>query len=347
MLAEQAGIDHSTAEAARREVEPYREKVRELLALSRGREWEKRYLAMKGLREINFLDFAILGEIGLIEDALRAVLDNIVDAEGRVRRAAVQTLNHIRLALPGELYLQTYLRLKELGERFKFNESLHRSLTQAMEVMECPYLDRLLSMRESENSRDSSPLSKEEFMNFLVAEAVKDALTVISTPLDELDEYNEYRRRKIRNQPISRDIDLRTALQRYDTEQLMGMLKALKIPRPKSTRKRAFIDSIASHLTDISFLKEKIEELNHRERAAIAALLSNGGILPRSRFVRMFGDDSSDPVNWLLQQPKSLMGRLKAKGLILEGAINGKCFVLIPRDLLPMLETIFAKTQTK
>lgn len=100
----------------------------------------------------------------------------------------------------------------------------------------------------------------------------------------------------------------------------------------KANERRAFL---AQALLDPDTIRRAIGELNDAERSALADLLAAGGSIPRADFVRTYGDDSEERPYMLYHAKlyKSVLGRLRARGLIYEGAIDAVQVVVVPREL--------------
>ena len=103
----------------------------------------------------------------------------------------------------------------------------------------------------------------------------------------------------------------------------------------KVNERRAFL---ARALLDPATIERTIGELNARERSALARLLAAGGSVPRVDFVQTYGDDSNERPHMVYhaQGYKSVLGRLRARGLIYEGSIDGVQVVVVPRELRSM-----------
>jgi hypothetical protein len=146
---------------------------------------------------------------------------------------------------------------------------------------------------------------------------------------------------KIRSTPIRPNALLEEILPRYNKESLEGMAKIIQIPSPRTgLRKEELEKKISTHLRNLKVLEGRIKILESRERHALQDLISREGCMPWDEFAKEYGDDLEDSIYWNIYPPKTLMGRLKANGLITEGSFNDKAWIIIPHELKPLLQTI-------
>jgi len=69
-------------------------------------------------------------------------------------------------------------------------------------------------------------------------------------------------------------------------------------------------------------------------------LLLKHGIMPWNKFTEKYGDDSHESIYWKWHPPKSIIGRLKMKGLVIEGTYKEKNWMQVPKERRPLLEEI-------
>lgn len=329
-IAKQSNAEEDRIEEIKKEAPMYVERLKQLIELSKDKDWSNRYLALKGIRNISFIHFLMLGWLDLVKEALRVVLDGILDSDGRVRWAAVQTLQYIRVFLPAELCLKTYFKLEELREHFKLDKHRSRSINHALMAMDSPYLRTLLNLYKYFGLE----IPRELILRELIANSIESIR-------DRFRERENKRRIAARSAPIKRDETLINVLSRYTNYQLRGMIKIMKSPWPKNNRKADLIKTIYEYLTNPANLSMVLDSLGPMERRAIIDLISQGGIMPSRDFINKYGDDSPDPLEWDWFQPRTVMGRLKSMGLIAEGKLYGEFYVLIPIELRQQLETLY------
>ncbi len=298
-------------------------------------DWMTRYAAIRGLGELSYLEF----DGGDIDGIILVLLDGISDEDGRVRWAAVRTLERFLALLPDELYAGTYRRLREIHELQ--NGGVRRSIGQALDRMDGPRLRRVLKAREYERRG----LYTDGLEESLALEALIDGLAGL---LEDVEERHLKRRSKMRSAPISPDAALDEVLARYNKNALVGMGKLLKLPSPVTGLKKGeLVEKISSHLRSPNFLKQVVEGLEHEERLAMLDLMFKGSLMPLEEFAEKHGDDLDESPYWNWHPPETVMGRLKARGLIAEGSHGGSECILIPCELRPLLQAIQKETKTQ
>jgi hypothetical protein len=299
-----------------------------LLRLCSDDDWQTRRAAIRGLGEVSHMDFDGEDLNGII---LR-LLGGVSDDDGRVRWAAVQTLERFLASIPDELYVETYMKLREMQDRQ--NAGVRRSIGQALDRMDGPRLRRVMDAREYERRG----LYTDGLEESLALEALIDGLAGL---IEDMEERHLRRRLKMRSAPISPDAALDLVFARYNKNALVGMGKLLKLPSPVTGLKKGeLVEKISSHLRSANFLKQVVDGLEHEERLAMLDLMFKGGLMPLEEFVEKHGDDLDESPYWSWHPPETVMGRLKARGLIAEGSYEGRVWILIPRELRPLLRAV-------
>jgi hypothetical protein len=306
-----------------------------LMRLCGDDDWRTRCAAIRGLGELSYLEFDGGDRDGIIP----VLLGGISDEDGRVRWAAVRTLERFIALLPDELYVGTYMRLREMHERQ--NGGVRRSIGQALDRMDGPRLRRVMDAREYERRG----LYTDGLEESLALEALIDGLAGL---IEDMEERHLRRRLKMRSAPISPDAALDLVFARYNKNALVGMGKLLKLPSPVTGLKKGeLVEKISSHLRSANFLKQVVDGLEHEERLAMLDLMFKGGLMPLEEFVEKHGDDLDESPYWSWHPPETVMGRLKARGLIAEGSHGGSECILIPCELRPLLQAIQKETKTQ
>ncbi|MGQ9552206.1 MAG: hypothetical protein ACUVUE_07255 [Candidatus Bathycorpusculaceae bacterium] len=305
-----------------------RKLLKKLLRLFGDGDWQTRCAAMLGLREIAYTGFVRKK----IRRIIPVICRGISDEDGRVRWVSVQTLDWFRPALPDELYVGTYVKLMDMYEHH--TGRTQRSIRQALDKMDSPHLRMLLRAMEY---ADTGILPDEVAQELAMEELTKG----FEGWIEEMKERDLTRRMRMRSMPISPDASLEETVSRYNKHALDGVAKTLELPSPVTGLKKGeLIEKICIHLRDPELLEGTVRGLRPNERFALLDLMLKGGLMLWDEFSRKYGDDLGESIYWNWHPPKSIMGRLKARGLIAEGAFNGKEWVLIPRDLKPLLQKI-------
>jgi tetratricopeptide (TPR) repeat protein len=146
------------------------------------------------------------------------------------------------------------------------------------------------------------------------------------------------KRLRMRSAPINPNEPLTRILSLYRKYALVRIGKALKIkPSPEALKKAELVRKVVARLQDREFLAGVVASLNPNEKAALFDLMRNDGLMQWTEFSEKYVSDLDESIYWDYHQPKTIMGRLRARGLIIEGAFNGMEWILIPKELKPLL----------
>jgi hypothetical protein len=139
-----------------------------------------------------------------------------------------------------------------------------------------------------------------------------------------------------RSMPV--DIKLEAALKNCPGEWITAMSVYWK--QPDAGLKRDRIKHLCDFLLDRDSTETILAALDAEERKVIDYLIDHNGLGRYNRLSRLFGDESGDEYWWTTQRPTSTIGRLRSKGLVFVGKIDGKYrAALIPTDLAALLKT--------
>lgn len=307
--------------------------LRKLLNLYSDDDWETRYAAIRGLREIPIPAL----DRGSLDRMVPTICRGILDEDGRVRWAAVQALDRFRILLPDEIYVETYLELREMQGQHA--GGVRRSIGHALERMECPYLRMLLKAVEYVRMGAYT----EEVAKVLALEEMRSAVRGL---IEETRESTRRKRLKMRSTPITPDTPLKEALSRYNNNALDGMARILQLPPPVTgLKKRELVEKISSHLCNPKHIEKVVDRLRPDERPALLDLMLENSLMPWDEFAEKHGEDLDESTYWRWHPPKTMMGRLKARGLIIEGTYQGKSLIQIPQDLRPLLKAVQRRSE--
>lgn len=90
--------------------------------------------------------------------------------------------------------------------------------------------------------------------------------------------------------------------------------------------------------SDPEFVARTVTGLTSEERNAPQALLDRNGVMGRDEFVATYGDEDERPyLEYHAESRTSILGRLRAHGLVYIATVEGRVIVAIPRELRPLL----------
>jgi tetratricopeptide (TPR) repeat protein len=120
---------------------------------------------------------------------------------------------------------------------------------------------------------------------------------------------------------------------------MAGICRVLALGSAYTRRKADLRQYLAERLADADLLARIVADLNAAERAALRDLLDHSGVMEWQAFANAHGDDlkESPYLEYGAQDRKTVMGRLRARGLLFEGTADGRLIVAIPRELRPLL----------
>lgn len=146
----------------------------------------------------------------------------------------------------------------------------------------------------------------------------------------------EHRAYRLRQQHKLREPNptIQQALGIYTKDQMKAMARILAPEGGWSTlKKQALWDLLVKKLQDPQVLKRLVEDLSQKERQALLAVLDAGGRMDWDAFNDRFGNDLEESPHWEFQEPESIMGRLRIRGLIVEATDGEQLWIVIPQEL--------------
>ena len=152
---------------------------------------------------------------------------------------------------------------------------------------------------------------------------------------------DDYRRRRQRA-ALASDPSLEECFSLLTKGDMTGIRSTLNLQGVSAFKKAEIKAFLIECVSDSDFLAQVVDDLNDADRAALEDLLGHGGVMDWQEFSRAHGDDleESPYLEYHAEEMKTVMGRLRARGLLFEGTANGRLILAIPRELRPILQTI-------
>ncbi|NLP11651.1 DUF1841 family protein [bacterium] len=148
--------------------------------------------------------------------------------------------------------------------------------------------------------------------------------------------------KEVDNQVLSAGVKLAAAFNRLPSEWIEGMAAGWRRPE-KATRKERIQDLCEFLLSPQGFL-EISAALSAEERQAAKMVMDNGGKLFYSKLEKAFGGESGDDYYWSQHPPRSVIGRLRYKGLLVIGKTAGPArhykVAMIPKELHSVVKNL-------
>jgi tetratricopeptide (TPR) repeat protein len=159
-------------------------------------------------------------------------------------------------------------------------------------------------------------------------------LQMMGDMVDLIRDRKQARAAKLRGRVLTREASLEACFGAYSKSDLGGMAKALGIGLNASeARKADLLAAVCGFLREDRNRKAALGKLEPQDRAALRDLLAAGGRQDYAAFARHHGTDAEDSDNWAVDQPRSVLGRLKCRGLVVGATVDRAESVLIPREL--------------
>jgi tetratricopeptide (TPR) repeat protein len=108
-------------------------------------------------------------------------------------------------------------------------------------------------------------------------------------------------------------------------------------------RKAELVEEIIKTLTDSHSLALILDALPDEARMALQHVLDQGGTMLWSDFDAAYDNDLEESPYWNWHEPESVMGNLRARGLLAEATVDEELTVTIPTDLRQPLRDILAQ----
>ena len=146
------------------------------------------------------------------------------------------------------------------------------------------------------------------------------------------------KRGRLQTQLRTRDPSLSKALALYTKDALTGIGHEI-IPWSgwSGLRKAELVQEIVNVLSDAELLADIVESLDDSERAALREVLDGGGRMSWADFDARYGNDVDESPYLNTRNPKTVMGRLRLRGLLVEATVGGELLVAVPVELRALL----------
>lgn len=154
-----------------------------------------------------------------------------------------------------------------------------------------------------------------------------------------------YRERRQRA-PLPADPSLDDCLGTLTKGDMVGISHVVQLGSITAFKKAELCQHLLMRFSDASFVSRIVSDLDAREHAALRDLLDRGGLMPYDAFTQTYGKEDERPyLEYHAATMKSVLGRLRARGLLFVGTIGGRVIVAIPRELRPLLREALEKVE--
>lgn len=139
------------------------------------------------------------------------------------------------------------------------------------------------------------------------------------------------------------DPSLSEALTLYTKGMLTGMARVvIREGGWHGLRKAELLQRIITELNDRDNLEYIVVDLDDDEHDALQQVLASGGSMAWQDFDARYGNDLDEASHWEYHQPKTVMGRLRLRGLLAEAIVDKELLIVMPVELRQVLGEILA-----
>jgi tetratricopeptide (TPR) repeat protein len=203
-----------------------------------------------------------------------------------------------------------------------------------------------IHQEDYEAARNALQAALEVWPGYEVAKELLERLEMISTIRTGFGSFFERQRRRDRARRArlqaklsTLDPSLAEALPLYSKDVLTAMARLI-LPYGgwSSLRKAELLEKVVEGLKRTDIVERLVAQLSDTEREALHKVLADGGHMPWHDFDAQYGNDLEESQYWQYHEPKTTMGRLRLRGLLVETTVNDELLVAVPQDLRQVLE---------
>jgi hypothetical protein len=125
---------------------------------------------------------------------------------------------------------------------------------------------------------------------------------------------------------------------------MTGIARVVWVGPVSAMRVKELRDFMLARYADTDFVASIVAGLRPAELAALRDLLAHDGVMDWQAFSDAHGNDAEERpyMDYWAAKWESVMGRLRARGLLFEGTAAGRHIVAMPRELRPVVAALLA-----
>lgn len=194
---------------------------------------------------------------------------------------------------------------------------------------------------ETDQARNALEIATEVYPDYEPAVALLNRLDSFENLTEGWGQFWERRRkrdlaRRERQRALltAPDPSLEEALGIYTKDILTAIARRVILSGGWSAYRKAELHRyLVESLLEEGALSRVLESLTDDERGAFEHVRAQGGTLAWDEFDRKYGNDQDESPYWQYHDPETVMGRLRAHGLLVEVTVEGELLVSIPEEL--------------
>lgn len=235
----------------------------------------------------------------------------------------IDNLSHIMSILENT---QSYRAFKKIGKEIhQYFEEIDTQFMQLLEML--PQKEKVIELYSDDNWNHFEDVNNDDILLPLPKSLAKELMANWRASAEET--------------LFTPNMDLTTVLQKQPIEWIEAIYTFLECSE-ECTKKKEYITAISDFLKSKSNLLSLVQKLPLSAQKLLEIVLEAGGIFPYTCLVECFGNDVYDGFYWREKPPKSIIGILRARGLLFVGRIKGKKHkvAFIPVDLRENLQEV-------
>ncbi|MBN1217803.1 MAG: tetratricopeptide repeat protein [Anaerolineae bacterium] len=159
--------------------------------------------------------------------------------------------------------------------------------------------------------------------------------------MEEQRERDRAKRARLQTKLTTPEPSLAKVLSLYSKDVLTGMGHVI-IPGGgwSGLRKAELMGELVGALKNPANVRQMVHKLKDDERKALQQVVAVGGCMAWSKFDADYGNDLDESAYWNYHEPKTIMGRLRQRGLLAEATVDDEVQMVIPAELRPILDKL-------
>ena len=207
-----------------------------------------------------------------------------------------------------------------------------------------------IHQQEYDRARKALELALEVWPGYELAEEALQRLEFVTRVRTGFDSFFERKRKRdqaarvrLQAKLSTADPSLDAALAIYTKDVLSGMAR-LVLPEGgwSGLRKAELLARVVEGLSNADNLKRIAGQLAAGEQAALRQVLASGGHMSWQDFDAEYDNDLKASHYWQWREPKTVMGRLRQRGLLVETTVDGELLVAVPLEVRQPLAEVLA-----
>ena len=207
-----------------------------------------------------------------------------------------------------------------------------------------------IHQEEYDRAHKALELALEVWPGYELAEEALQRLEFVTRVRTGFDSFFERQRKRDQAARVRLQAKLSTADPSLDaalaiyTKDVLGGMARLVLPEGgwSGLRKAELLARVVEGLSNADNVKRIAGQLAAGEQAALRQVLASGGHMSWQDFDAEYDNDLEASHYWQWHEPKTVMGRLRQRGLLVETTVDGELLVAVPLEVRQPLAEVLA-----